>query len=458
MLALLLACRVLLLVLLAASSQTADKSQLLISEGVWSRGCALDCQRGRHRAVCGSNGRLYKSLCAFQRAQCLNTQLRSVPHTHCIEPAQSKCQLARSQALESSSHSDTPAVFVPECTADGSFLQVQCHSQTGYCWCSTPDGKPVSGTSSLHHKPNCTGQFSDAQLLPNAEPAQREEGSSRLRPTGDPAGTLPLHPAEITAPPFWVTILLNSDPKGNRSVKQPTDTPLICERERAALLLEQRPQWQEERFVPECSADGGYRAVQCHGATGYCWCVREDTGRPLPGTSTRNQLPDCSAEEPGDRSYRDRPLAGCPGSRKKAFVQSVVRLLLLESGQDGGELSPHRMEDLPRSVLGSPPPAAPSPAPSGGWDVSGAEGALRGLFLQLDGDGSGVLSDREARPLRLFLRRKLRPRRCARKFSQHCDRNRDRGLTLAELTACLGLRGETWREGAEEEREISLSV
>ena len=27
---------------------------------------------------------------------------------------------------------------------------------------------------------------------------------------------------ELTAPPFWVTILMNSDSKGNRSVKRPT--------------------------------------------------------------------------------------------------------------------------------------------------------------------------------------------------------------------------------------------
>uniref|UniRef100_A0A667XG47 Thyroglobulin type-1 domain-containing protein n=1 Tax=Myripristis murdjan TaxID=586833 RepID=A0A667XG47_9TELE len=42
-----------------------------------------------------------------------------------------------------------------------------------------------------------------------------------------------------------------------------------------------------ERFVPECTADGRYNPVQCHVATGYCWCVRADTGRPLPGTSAR---------------------------------------------------------------------------------------------------------------------------------------------------------------------------
>ncbi len=82
-----------------------------------------------------------------------------------LDPGQSKCQLAQTQALEASarnsgSHvSPVAAIFVPECHSDGDFLPVQCHNQTGYCWCSTPDGKPVSGTSVLHLIPNCTGLY-----------------------------------------------------------------------------------------------------------------------------------------------------------------------------------------------------------------------------------------------------------------------------------------------------------
>uniref|UniRef100_UPI003AADE362 SPARC-related modular calcium-binding protein 1-like n=1 Tax=Centroberyx gerrardi TaxID=166262 RepID=UPI003AADE362 len=164
MLALTFTCRALLVFLLSESVHSDRPAPFLITENMWPRGCVLDCQRGRHRAVCGSNGRLYKSLCAFQRAQCVNTQLRPAPRAHCSDPGQSKCQLARSQALEASSQSSSggghvspaAAIFVPECSPDGHFLQVQCHNQTGYCWCSTPDGKPVSGTSVLHLTPNCT--------------------------------------------------------------------------------------------------------------------------------------------------------------------------------------------------------------------------------------------------------------------------------------------------------------
>uniref|UniRef100_UPI003AABAFE9 SPARC-related modular calcium-binding protein 1-like n=1 Tax=Centroberyx gerrardi TaxID=166262 RepID=UPI003AABAFE9 len=360
----------------------------------------------------------------------------------------SKCQLARSQALEASSHSSSggghvspaAAIFVPECSPDGHFLQVQCHNQTGYCWCSTPDGKPVSGTSVLHLTPNCTDE------------------TGAPRPTSDPS-----RPAERTAPPFWVTILLNSDPKGNRSVRRPTgesSVPQTCEREQASLLSQKRSARQEERFIPECSADGRYSPVQCHVATGYCWCVRADSGRPLPGTSARNRLPECTGTEEAqtDRRHREKPLPGCPGARKKEFLQSLVRALQLEA-EHAGKLSLHRASSTPPSNSSSPSPIPPTsaspsspssssssspldsapPAAPDAAESSGPEGALRWHFAQLDVDSSGVLSEREARPLRQYLRRRLKPRRCAKKFAQYCDRNADRGLTLEELRLCLGL-------------------
>ncbi|XP_030007943.1 SPARC-related modular calcium-binding protein 1-like isoform X2 [Sphaeramia orbicularis] len=424
----------------------------LLTENMWPHGCVLDCQRGRHRAVCGTNGRLYKSMCAFQRAQCINSQLRLAPRSHCSGPRRSKCQLARAQALEATTYSSSggshlnpaAAIFVPECSSDGHFLSVQCYNQTGYCWCSTPDGKPISGTSVLQLTPNCTEHINGmVQTSEDLSPTKDEDGEPG--PTVDSR-----KPSDLTAPPFWVTILRNSDPKVNRSVRRPTDSPQTCERERAMLLSQMRSVWQEERFIPECTADGRYGAVQCHVATGYCWCVRADSGRPLPGTSVRNRIPDCTGAETAwtDRRFREKPLPGCPGAQKKQFLQSLVRALELEA-EHAGSLSIHHASPSPPS---SPPPSSspsrldllPSPPPPLTLtpevvDSSRPEGVLRWHFIHLDQDSDGLLSEREARPLRQFLRRRLKPRRCAKKFSQYCDRDGDRSLTLEELRVCLGL-------------------
>lgn len=85
-----------------------------------------------------------------------------------LDPLQTKCQLARAQGLEArarSRGSPAAAVFVPACSPEGHFMPIQCHNQTGYCWCSTPDGKPVSGTTALHVIPNCTGQLCFIQSI-----------------------------------------------------------------------------------------------------------------------------------------------------------------------------------------------------------------------------------------------------------------------------------------------------
>uniref|UniRef100_A0A2K6V4M9 Nidogen 1 n=1 Tax=Saimiri boliviensis boliviensis TaxID=39432 RepID=A0A2K6V4M9_SAIBB len=46
-------------------------------------------------------------------------------------------------------------------------------------------------------------------------------------------------------------------------------------------------------FVPECDEHGHYAPTQCHGSTGYCWCVDRE-GRELEGTRTRpGMMPPC---------------------------------------------------------------------------------------------------------------------------------------------------------------------
>ena len=45
-------------------------------------------------------------------------------------------------------------------------------------------------------------------------------------------------------------------------------------------------------FVPQCEEDGSYSKVQCHGSTGYCWCV-DELGTKLEETIQRGR-PNCT--------------------------------------------------------------------------------------------------------------------------------------------------------------------
>lgn len=54
-----------------------------------------------------------------------------------------------------------------------------------------------------------------------------------------------------------------------------------CEKEREEAILEDGI----GRYIPQCTADGAFKPMQCNASTGYCWCVDED-GNVIPGTMT----------------------------------------------------------------------------------------------------------------------------------------------------------------------------
>ena len=39
-------------------------------------------------------------------------------------------------------------------------------------------------------------------------------------------------------------------------------------------------------YKPQCNEQGDYKNKQCHGSTGYCWCVDSKTGQEIQGTRT----------------------------------------------------------------------------------------------------------------------------------------------------------------------------
>ena len=66
-----------------------------------------------------------------------------------------KCFQEKEEALKSKDISGAMGVFVPECNSDGTFASVQCHQASGYCWCVSKEGRPISRTSTNNGKPNC---------------------------------------------------------------------------------------------------------------------------------------------------------------------------------------------------------------------------------------------------------------------------------------------------------------
>ncbi|XP_068435810.1 SPARC-related modular calcium-binding protein 1 isoform X4 [Clinocottus analis] len=427
--------------------------------------CGVICSRTQGKPVCGSDGRSYETGCELQRARCKDKTLTLAYRGRCrgknwvrndqlpVAPAptstletrdvelkdagQSKCRVERNQALEQARRPQE-SMFIPECNEDGTFAQVQCHTMTGYCWCVTSDGKPVSGSSVHNRTPVCSGSVTDR---PPGPPNSGRKVSFRFfltlnpddgsKPTPTMETHVPPEGDEITAPTLWIKQLVYKENKQNSSTSRKQEKVPSCDQERQSALDEARQNPREAIFIPDCGPGGLYKAVQCHQSTGYCWCVLVDTGRPIPGTSTRYQTPECDGaarsrvsdiEDP----FQGRDLTGCPEGKKVEFITSLLDALTTDMVQ-----------------------AINSPAPSGGGrfvepDPSHTleERVVHWYFAQLDNNGSHDINKKELKPFKRYLKKKAKPKKCARKFTDYCDLNKDKAISLPELKGCLGVSKE----------------
>uniref|UniRef100_A0A7M5XKY5 Thyroglobulin type-1 domain-containing protein n=1 Tax=Clytia hemisphaerica TaxID=252671 RepID=A0A7M5XKY5_9CNID len=67
-------------------------------------------------------------------------------------------------------------------------------------------------------------------------------------------------------------------------------TPCMLQRHQGMLNSKQG---MVGHFTPQCEEDGSFKKVQCHGSTGYCFCVAADTGVKVEGTEVRGKPTNC---------------------------------------------------------------------------------------------------------------------------------------------------------------------
>ncbi|XP_042598905.1 SPARC-related modular calcium-binding protein 1-like isoform X8 [Cyprinus carpio] len=434
-----------------ASAQKSNGPRWLIGD----RGspCSPACSRSNGKPVCGSDERSYDTICDLERAKCKDHTLTLAHRGRCRgknwmridqplpaptlvsevkeltgmkEAGQTKCQTERIQALEQAKRPQE-SIFIPECNDDGTFAQVQCHTLTGYCWCVTTDGKPVSGSSVQNKTPVCSGSVTDKPPGPHSS-GRKDDGSK-------PTPTMETHVVpegdEITAPTLWIKQLVYKENKQNSSKGGKPEKVPSCDQERQTAQDEAQQNPREAIFIPDCGLQGLYKPVQCHQSTGYCWCVMVDTGRPIPGTSARYKKPECdsaarSRDSEMEDLFRDRDLTGCPEGKKVEFITSLLDALTTDMVQ-----------------------AINSPTPSGGGrfvepDPSHTleERVVHWYFAQLDDNGSHDINKKEMKPFKRYVKKKAKPKRCARKFTDYCDLNKDKTISLQELKGCLGVNKE----------------
>ncbi|NXO03741.1 NID2 protein, partial [Rhinopomastus cyanomelas] len=161
---------------------------------------------------------------------------------------------------------------IPQCDDKGWYQPLQCHSSTGYCWCVDPSGQEIAGTRTApgHTPPRCG----------SPEPTERP--------------------------------------------------PTMCERWRQSLLEHYGGSPRSDQYVPQCDATGHFTPLQCHGDSGYCWCV-DESGREIQGTRSEPGItPPCLPSVAPPRVH--------PSPRPDVSPPATGTFLLYAQGQQIGYL------------------------------------------------------------------------------------------------------------------------
>ncbi|XP_070577825.1 SPARC-related modular calcium-binding protein 1-like isoform X4 [Ptychodera flava] len=178
---------------------------------------------------------------------------------------------------------------------------------------------------------------------------------------------------------------------------------------------------EESIFIPVCREDGTFRPAQCHDAMQYCWCVYTDSGRPISGTATQNEMPKCDEEARSAKPVvvLDREMKGCPSDKKESFLTDLLDKLtteMVENSEDGLDTEPDPEDSLEESTV-------------------------KWKFRKLDGNNNDMIDKKEATKFRKEIKN-LKPKKCTRNFIRYCDADSDRKISLPEWVECFGLARE----------------
>ncbi|KAG5882459.1 hypothetical protein JTB14_015963 [Gonioctena quinquepunctata] len=188
------------------------------------------------------------------------------------------------------------------------------------------------------------------------------------------------------------------------------DDPTDCFSDRTTAISE-----GGQLYVPECTPDGRYHKVQCYKSAGYCWCVNEDSGKNIPGTSVKNSTPKCDHLKTSSRMMK-----GCPDEKKDIFLQDL--LLFLHS----------KMSELANSTINSYDRLD--------WITSKEERVAKWSFALFDKNKSRILERNEWKTFKDMVGTIDGLRKCGKKLPRYCDGNRDKQISMTEWLDCLNLQ------------------
>ncbi|XP_078366590.1 uncharacterized protein LOC144650724 isoform X3 [Oculina patagonica] len=194
----------------------------------------------------------------------------------CVKPVNmTKCQEETLSALDKLA-ADPPllGVFVPKCKPDGNYEDQQCHEL--YCWCVDKNGQKLPDTTVR----------GPAVCLPRAKPGKCPKPWKGQEGICDLRGDMCLHDSDCAGDDRCCFNGCQNDCVSAVGIK------LCANQKNAEIARNQGGPPIVGAFLPSCKLNGDYEEVQCHGSTGFCWCVNK-LGNEIQGTRTRGE-PNCT--------------------------------------------------------------------------------------------------------------------------------------------------------------------
>lgn len=95
--------------------------------------------------------------------------------------------------------------------------------------------------------------------------------------------------------------------------EDPTSGPKPCGHQQRDAQA-QRTYPGDRSHIPQCDEQGHFLPLQCHGSTGFCWCVDPD-GHEVPGTRTPPGSTPPNCRLPGEPVRQETFCQPEPGAR-----------------------------------------------------------------------------------------------------------------------------------------------
>nr|XP_033789280.1 thyroglobulin isoform X2 [Geotrypetes seraphini] len=187
---------------------------------------------------------------------------------------------------------DPTEIFVPACTKDGQYEDIQCNAAE--CWCVDTEGREIAGSRTQGKRPRCPTECEKERQRLQISKKSQPVGSDLFVPSCTEEGRFtPVQCAGKNC--FCVDLRGRTVPGSRQSPGEPEHCPSDCQLTASQAFLETVRVLLSDPgslsqlssvYIPQCTASGEWRKVQCSGPTEQAfewyqrWVMQSDGRNP----------------------------------------------------------------------------------------------------------------------------------------------------------------------------------